>query len=138
MNYLGGGIAATICASLAGSVLGLAYMLSGGYGTLLVYEPLYELGSAVPGQEFEVAFKVRNRADEAVRLIGCTETCGPAGCATIADLPQTVPAHSEIALSVSFKAGIIGQRVKRVRIFTDCPKKPEVELAIRANVQLNN
>lgn len=106
----------------------------GSAGELVADPPEHRLRASRLEQEFELEFSVLNRSGRVVRIVGAGESCGPEGCDTVRGLPLTIAPGARHAIAVNFRAGLPGESVKEVPLYTDNPAQPVVTLRVRCAV----
>ncbi len=101
---------------------------------LFVAEPIVNLGMVEAEHPRDVTFRVVNRTSQAYQIIGCTTSCG---CTTAQPLPVTIPAEGSTSFTLQFAPQAGRSEPVDVRVFTDCPTKPELLLRITAQAAKN-
>lgn len=102
--------------------------------SLPISAQVYPVGDLVKDQERNLSIVVRNDSRRPVRLIGARETCGPEGCARVEDLPATLPPRGELCVSIHFQAGLEGDFIKEIPVYTDHPEQSSFILRISGRV----
>ncbi len=101
--------------------------------TVLVVEPIKDLGTIVYGEQKKLVFNLRNVGDNKLFIEKISATCG----CTMPELPEAVVEAGETCrLEVIFNTeGLeLGFFSKKVHVFTNDTSKSPHQLTIRGNV----
>lgn len=100
---------------------------------LIVANGSRDLGIVRKGEHRDLVFRITNRADRAVRILGSHSECT---CTVVTSgLPRTIESGETARIKVRFEAEGPGRRFSEtVTLFTDLPSKRTVGLRIRGAV----
>ena len=94
-------------------------------------ESIKDLGVVQLGDKPRHTFVIQNRGDEALLVTEVKATCG----CTVVDYDERVPAGGEGKVAVALSTrNLRGPVAKSVRVYTNDPGNPRVDLVLKANV----
>ena len=121
-------------ASFGSLGLAIGYYLRG--EKLLVDAPQKSFGAAAPGETVRVSFKLANKNDVAIRILGCKAACN---CTVPCELPLALaPGESKdftLTIQMPSQRGRGGRRLDvPFTLFTSSVVQPRINLAVRGEL----
>ena len=142
--------AMTVAVSLGLTLLVVATWVLGGFDgiwkayahmrgeTLIVDSATKSFGSVAPGEPISVTFRLMNRGDAAVRVVGCEAGCG---CIVLESLPFVLDPNENRDLAISVRnpnRGLdnAGKLLDlNLSLWTTNPAQPRVPLNIKGEIR---
>ena len=102
---------------------------------LFVAQRVVDLGDMIEGEVREVSWRIQNEGDAPLIIDRAKPGCG----CTVVDLPEsdkTIPPGGSIVIRARFdSAGRDDEQNRGVKVFSNDPAEPELQLTLRANVR---
>lgn len=102
-----------------------------GDSTAVLFEETTKTFGEVPvGTSERVVFRLANRSERAVRVLGSSQACFAAGCMSAVALPHHVPAKTTCEVTVVVTTHALGAFRGAISVFTDYPGSEKLPLTV--------
>ena len=99
--------------------------------SIMIPEPIGDLGEVIEGESRQHVFEVVNEGDSPVTINEVRPTCG----CTVASYDEVIPAGGTGKITVDFDTtGLKGGISKMLTVFTSDPANPRIELALKVKI----
>jgi hypothetical protein len=104
---------------------------------LIVDSAAKSLGTVKKGERVELLFGLKNYTKSPVIILGALSSCS---CALVEDTPLTIPPGEtrHLKVVVSTASATTAKFAQTIKIFTDFPRKPIINLAVTGSILLGD